>query len=226
MNSYNRVEGMITDPREEASNINLIQVEPVVEVDWFNVSQENANLVYNLPATVNENRSNLHVTIANNNGDQFENIMVDTNNAGFALLKEIEEATTNSPINNVREDLDVADTAAPVLNLVGTYNYPEMIQANPSLATEKILKGPKRHTKGPFRLEPEEILDQNRKNVESCRRYRENKKKKMDSWEEVLEALQTRNTELRKEEKIWKAKVAKVQEYYINLIKTGRIKCA
>merc|ERR1719219_1054345 len=107
MISNNRVEGMITDPRDEASNINLIQVEPVVEVDWFNVSQENANLVYNLPGTVTENRSNLHVTIANNNGDQFENIMVDTNNDGFALLKEIEEATTNSPINNVREDLDV-----------------------------------------------------------------------------------------------------------------------
>ena len=226
MNSYNRVEGMITDPREEASNINLIQVEPVVEVDWFNVSQENANLVYNLPGTVTENRSNLHVTIANNNGDQFENIMVDTNNAGFALLKEIEEATTNSQINNVREDLDVADTAAPVLNLVGTYNYPEMIQANPSLATEKAPKGSRRHTKGPFRLEPEEIPVQNRKNVESCRRYRENKKKKMDSWEEELEAFQTRNTELRKKEKIWKAKLAKVQESYINLIKTGRIKCA
>ena len=133
---------MITDPREEASNNNLIQVEPV---DWFNVSQENANLVYNLPGTVTENRSNLHVTIANNNGDQFENIMVDTNNAGFALLKEIEEATTNSPINNVREDLDVADTAAPVLTLVGTYNYPEMIQANPSLTTEKVPKRSRRH---------------------------------------------------------------------------------
>ena len=84
---------MITDPREEASNNNLIQVEPVEEMDWFNVSQENANLVYNLPATVTKN-SNLHVTIANNNGDQFENIKVDTNNAGFDLLKEIEEATT------------------------------------------------------------------------------------------------------------------------------------
>ena len=216
---------MITDPREEASNNNLIQVEPVEEMDWFNVSQENANLVYNLPATVTEN-SNLHVTIANNNGDQFENIMVDTNNAGFALLKEIEEATTNSLINNVREDLDVADTAAPVLTLVGTYNYPEMIQANPSLTTEKVPKRSRRHTKGPLRLELEEIPEQNRKNVESCRRYRENKKKKMDSWEEVLEALQTRNTELRKKEKIWKAKLAKVQESYINLIKTGRIKCA
>jgi len=41
-----------------------------------------------------------------------------------------------------------------------------------------------------------------------------------------LEALQTRNTELREEEKIMKAKLAKVQESYINLIKTGRIKCA
>ena len=29
--SNNRVEGMITDPREEASNNNLIQVEPVEE---------------------------------------------------------------------------------------------------------------------------------------------------------------------------------------------------
>ena len=225
MNSYNRVEGMITDPREEASNINLIQVEPVVEVDLFNVSQENANLVYNLPATVTEN-SNLHVTIANNNGDQFENIMVDTNNAGFDLLKEIEEATTNSPINNVREDLDVADTAAPVLTLVGTYNYPEMIQANPSLTTEKVPKRSRRHTKGPKQAELDEIPEQNRKNVMRCRKYRENKKVKVATWEDELETLQTRNTELREEEKMMKAKLAKVQESYINLIKTGRIKCA
>ena len=217
---------MITDPRDEASNINLIQVEPVVEVDWFNVSQENANLVYNLPGTVTENRSNLHVTIANNNGDQFENIMVDTNNAGFALLKEIEEPTTNSPINNVREDLDVADTAAPVLTLVGTSNYPELIRANPGLAAEKVQKGPRRHTKGPHRAKLEEIPEQNRKNVERCRKYRTNKKVKVATWENELEALQTRNTELRKKEKIWKAKLAKVQESYINLIKTGRIKCA
>jgi len=59
-----------------------------------------------------------------------------------------------------------------------------------------------------------------------CRKYRENKKVKVATWEDELEALQTRNTELKEEEKIMKAKLAKVQESYINLIKTGRIKCA
>jgi len=123
--------------------------------------------------------------------------------------------------------LDVVDTTAPELTLVGTYNnYPEMIQANPSLAAEKVPKGPRRHTKGPKQAELDEIPEQNRKNVMRCRKYRENKKVKVATWEDELETLQTRNTELREEEKMMKAKLAKVQESYINLIKTGRIKCA
>merc|ERR1711974_524174 len=68
--------------------------------------------------------------------------------------------------------LDVVDTTAPELTLVGTYNnYPEMIQANPSLAAEKVPKGPRRHTKGPKQAELDEIPEQNRKNVMRCRSH-------------------------------------------------------
>ena len=109
--------------------------------------------------------------------------------------------------------------------LVATYNnYPEMILANPSLGVE-TKKEPRRHTKGPKKADLNEIPEENHSNVKRCRKYRENKKIKAFQWQDELEALETRNKELREQEKAMVERLAKVQGAYINLIKAGRIKC-
>ena len=117
--------------------------------------------------------------------------------------------------------------------LIGTYdNYPEMIQANPSLSSEKEKadrmdspKEPRRHNKGPKQADLREIPAQNRQNVIRCRKYRVNKNIKAASWEDELKSLETRNMELKEQEKVMMERLAKGQGAYINLIKAGRIKC-
>ena len=110
--------------------------------------------------------------------------------------------------------------------LVATYNnYPEMILANPSLGVKTEKKEPRRHTKGPKKADLNEIPEENHSNVKRCRKYRENKKIKASEWQDELEALETRNKELREQEKAMVERLAKVQGAYINLIKAGRIKC-
>merc|ERR1712192_90484 len=117
--------------------------------------------------------------------------------------------------------------------LIGTYdNYPEMIQANPSLSSEKEKddgtespKEPRRHKKGPKKADLSEIPVGNRQNVIRCRKYRKNKNIKAASWEDELKSLETRNEDLKEQEKVMMERLAKVQGAYINLIKAGRIKC-
>merc|ERR1712079_393002 len=70
-----------------------------------------------------------------------------------------------------------------------------------------------------------EIPEENHSNVKRCRKYRENKKIKASEWQDELEALETRNKELKEQEKAMVERLAKVQGAYINLIKAGRIKC-
>merc|ERR1712222_185868 len=123
--------------------------------------------------------------------------------------------------------------ATQEFTLIGTYdNYPEMIQANPSLSSEKEKadrmdspKEPRRHNKGPKQADLSEIPAQNRQNVIRCRKYRVNKNIKAASWEDELKSLETRNMELKEQEKVMMERLAKVQGAYINLIKAGRIKC-
>merc|ERR1711978_490004 len=99
-----------------------------------------------------------------------------------------------------------------------------MILANPSLGVDRE-EGPRRHTKGPKKADLNEIPEENHSNVKRCRKYRENKKIKASEWQDELEALETRNKELREQEKAMVERLAKVQGAYINLIKAGRIKC-
>ena len=123
--------------------------------------------------------------------------------------------------------------ATQEFTLIGTYdNYPEMIQVNPSLSSEKEKadrmdspKEPRRHNKGPKQADLSEIPAQNRQNVIRCRKYRVNKNIKAASWEDELKSLETRNAELKEQEKVMMERLAKVQGAYINLIKAGRIKC-
>merc|ERR1712013_633405 len=53
----------------------------------------------------------------------------------------------------------------------------------------------------------------------------ETEKIKASEWQDELEALETRNKELREQEEAMVERLAKVQGAYINLIKAGRIKC-
>lgn len=139
----------------------------------------------------------------------------------------------SSNIQFVVVDGDSAAVAGQEFTLIGTYdNYPEMVQANPSLSTEKEKVGktnsqkePRRHTKGPKKADLSEIPEQNRQNVLRCRKYRVNKNIKVANWEDELKSLETRNEELKEQEKAMMERLAKVQGAYINLIKAGRIKC-
>merc|ERR1712181_147340 len=68
--------------------------------------------------------------------------------------------------------VDNGDSPAQEFTLIGTYdNYPEMIQANPGLSSEKEKddgtdspKEPRRHTKGPKKADLSEIPVENRQN--------------------------------------------------------------
>lgn len=139
----------------------------------------------------------------------------------------------SSNIQFVVVDGDSTAVAGQEFTLIGTYdNYPEMVQANPSLSSEKEKVGgtssqkePRRHTKGPKKADLSEIPEQNRQNVLRCRKYRVNKNIKVANWEDELKSLETRNEELKEQEKAMMERLAKVQGAYINLIKAGRIKC-
>jgi len=139
----------------------------------------------------------------------------------------------SSNIQFVVVDGDSTAVAGQEFTLIGTYdNYPEMVQANPSLSSEKEKVGgkdsqkePRRHTKGPKKADLSEIPEQNRQNVLRCRKYRINKNIKVANWEDELQSLETRNKELKEQEKAMIERLAKVQGAYINLIKAGRIKC-
>merc|ERR1712210_387815 len=139
----------------------------------------------------------------------------------------------SSNIQFVVVDGDSTAVAGQEFTLIGTYdNYPEMVQANPSLSSEKekvagkdSQKESRRHTKGPKKADLSEIPEQNRQNVLRCRKYRVNKNIKVANWEDELKSLETRNEELKEQEKAMMERLAKVQGAYINLIKAGRIKC-
>jgi len=139
----------------------------------------------------------------------------------------------SSNIQFVVVDGDSTAVSGQEFTLIGTYdNYPEMVQANPSLSSEKEKVGgkdsqkePRRHTKGPKKADLSEIPEQNRQNVLRCRKYRINKNIKVANWEDELQSLETRNKELKEQEKAMIERLAKVQGAYINLIKAGRIKC-
>lgn len=139
----------------------------------------------------------------------------------------------SSNIQFVVVDGDSTTVAGQEFTLIGTYdNYPEMVQANPSLSSEKEKVGgtssqkePRRHTKGPKKADLSEIPEQNHQNVLRCRKYRVNKNIKVANWEDELKSLETRNEELKEQEKAMMERLAKVQGAYINLIKAGRIKC-
>jgi hypothetical protein len=172
-----------------------------------------------------------------NNG--MENLMVmNVDNEGAAGdhsqtldLGTIMQDSTN--IQFVVVDGDSTAVDGQEFTLIGTYdNYPEMVQANPSLSSEKEKVGgtdsqkePRRHTKGPKKADLRDIPEQNRQNVIRCRKYRVNKNIKVANWEDELKSLETRNEELKEQEKAMMERLAKVQGAYINLIKAGRIKC-
>jgi len=175
---------------------------------------------------VNNNMENLMVMNVDQNQDAEAHSQ--TLDLG-AIMKD----STNIQFVVVDEDSTSVAAAGQEFTLIGTYdNYPEMIQANPSLSSEKekvdgkgSKKEPRRHTKGPKKADLSEIPEENRGNVLRCRKYRENKNIKVANWEDELKSLEARNNELKEQEKEMMEKLAKVQGAYINLIKAGRIKC-
>jgi len=174
---------------------------------------------------VNNNVENLMVMNVDQNQDAEDHSQ--TLDLG-AIMKD----STNIQFVVVDEDSPAA-AAGPEFTLIGTYdNYPEMIQANPSISSEKQKVGgkwskkePRRHTKGPKQSDLSEIPEENHGNVLRCRKYRENKNIKVANWEDELKSLEMRNKELKEQEKAMMERLAKVQGAYINLIKAGRIKC-
>merc|ERR550519_1212167 len=148
----------------------------------------------------------------NNNMDNLMVMNVDQNQDAGRLhtldLGAIMKDSTNIQFVVVDEDSTAVAAAGQEFTLIGTYdNYPEMIQANPSLSSEKekvdgkgSKKEPRRHTKGPKKADLSEIPEDNRGNVLRCRKYRENKNIKVANWEDELKSLETRNMELKEQE--------------------------
>ena len=172
----------------------------------------------------------------NNNMESLMVMNVDNQDAAGVHCQTLDLGAIMQDSTNIQ--FVVVDGDSPAVNgqeltLIGTYdNIPEMIQANPSLSSEKekadrtdSQKEPRRHKKGPKKADLSEIPEQNRQNVIRCRRYRKNKNIKAANWEDELKSLETRNEELKAQEKAMVERLAKVQGAYINLIKAGRIKC-
>jgi len=203
----------------------------------------NDNVIDNQDGNSIEHEANIEASLADlyNINDMG---LLDIHRAEESLSQEMHEAIEEGPSQVLDLDaimkessniqfvvVDQPPAELPVapnqeFTLVATYNnYPEMILANPSLGVKTEKKEPRRHTKGPKKADLNEIPEENHSNVKRCRKYRENKKIKAFQWQDELEALETRNKELREQEKAMVERLAKVQGAYINLIKAGRIKC-
>ena len=201
------------------------------------VADENIQNIFVQEAILEDLSSAADLFGNNNNNNNMGNLMVmnvDNQDHSQTLdLGAIMQDSSNIQFVVVDNGDSPAADANQEFTLIGTYdNYPEMIQANPSLSAEKEKddgtdspKEPRRHTKGPKKADLSEIPVQNRQNVIRCRKYRRNKNIKAASWEEELTSLETRNEELKEQEKVMMERLAKVQGAYINLIKAGRIKC-
>jgi len=221
---------------QSAANMEILQTEN--GLDETNASAtafiQEANINPSL-----EDLSSAADMFVNNNMENLMVMNVDQNQDAGGLqtldLGAIMKESTNIQFVVVDEDSTAAaaGAAGQEFTLIGTYdNIPEMIQANPSLSSEKekvdgkgSKKEPRRHTKGPKKADLSEIPEENRGNVLRCRKYRENKNIKIANWEDELKFLETRNNELKEQEKEMMEKLAKVQGAYISLIKAGRIKC-
>lgn len=217
-NGLNETNASATVPEEVIHNGDIF-----IQEANINPSMEDLSSAANM--FVNNNMENLMVMNVDQNQDAGGLQTLD--------LGEIMKDSTNIQFVVVDEDSTAVAAAGQEFTLIGTYdNYPEMIQANPSLSSEKekvdgkgSKKEPRRHTKGPKKADLSEIPEENRGNVLRCRKYRENKNIKVANWEDELKSLETRNMELKEQEKEMMERLAKVQGAYINLIKGGRIKC-
>jgi len=223
---------------QPSDNLEVLQTATDASVT---VAEENIQNIFVQEANIDpilENLSSATDLFGNNNNKNLENMMVmNVDNQDGHLqtldLGAIMQDSSNIQFVVVDNGDSPADAPAQEFTLIGTYdNYPEMIQANPSLSSEKEKddetdspKEPRRHTKGPKKADLSEIPVENRQNVIRCRKYRRNKNIKAASWEEELTSLEARNEELKEQEKVMMERLAKVQGAYINLIKAGRIKC-
>merc|ERR1712181_198555 len=163
----------------------------VVEENIQNIFVQEANIGPTL-----ENLSSAANLFGNNTN--MENLMVmnvDNQDHSQTLdLGAIMQDSSNIQFVVVDNGDSPADAPAQEFTLIGTYdNYPEMIQANPSLSSEKEKddgtdspKEPRRHKKGPKKADLSEIPVENRQNVIRCRKYRKNKNIKAASWEDEL----------------------------------------
>ena len=77
---------------------------------------------------------------------------------------------------------------------------------------------------GPVPQPPEMLTSQNRVNVRRCWEYRVNKGKKLDQQREELNALETKNKELKERMENTKNTLTRGQTTYLRLIKEGKIK--
>merc|ERR1719234_1866828 len=150
-----------------------------------NVADENIQNVFFQEANIGptlENPSSAANLFGNNNN--MENLMVmnveNQDHSQTLDLGAIMQDSSNIQFVVVDNGDSPAVASAQEFTLIGTYdNYPEMIQANPSLSSEKEKddgtdspKEPRRHTKGPKKADLSEIPVENRQNVIRCRKYR------------------------------------------------------
>lgn len=213
------------DPTEASSSIP--SNDNVIDNQDGNSIEHEANIEASLADLYNINDTGLFdIHRAEESSSQEMHEAMEENHAQVLDLDAIMKESSNIQfvvVDQPPAELPVAPSQE--FTLVATYNnYPEMILANPSLGVE-TKKEPRRHTKGPKKADLNEIPEENHSNVKRCRKYRENKKIKAFQWQDELEALETRNKELREQEKAMVERLAKVQGAYINLIKAGRIKC-
>merc|ERR1712227_356172 len=82
-----------------------------------------------------------------------------------------------------------------------------------------------KHRRGQTRIQEHEIVDEeHKKNVERCRKYRDNLKEKEFSQMTELDKLEMENARLVQKEKNMREALERVKTVYLDLIVKGRVK--
>ena len=146
--------------------------------------------------------------------DNIDTMLADAN----TLLTGVDTASVDTKITTFKMQGSNLDSIMQVAKAM------ELDLQKPFEISASKPRAPKRYTMGPKRL-PDELLPAlNKDNIMKCRKYRKNKKAKLDMEQAELKQLKGRNQKLRQEEEEISTKVTKLKKAYLKLIQKGMIK--
>lgn len=218
---------------------------------FFNI-EDNTNLDINSLPTDILNTLNIHTDVvqeeALNEGPTYFNQLKSPSDGGYVSAGSLEDLPSDSisPSLYTKSSAEFPtildqipnfiehDEEQPEFQRIATFDDTEQLEdfifAKKSKAPPKFKKSARaRNNKREIELEarkkPIEKKTEAQKNMERCRTYRENRKKKLTINEIELEKQEKRHKMLHKKFTDLTTKVEKLREYYLFAIKNGSYKC-